>query len=100
MPDKNNEIGVYQVLVIFDITDNKRRRRITKILNSFGTWIQKSAFECRIDIYQYKKLCSRLQGAIDSKSDSLKVYRFTSVIETFSCGVMLGRAEYRKYDIV
>jgi len=36
------------VLVIYDVSDNKKRRRIFRILNGCGTRVQESAFECII----------------------------------------------------
>ena len=35
----------YIVLVIYDITDNKRRNRMVKYLERYGMRVQRSAFE-------------------------------------------------------
>ena len=35
--------------VAYDITDDKRRNRVAKILKDFGTRIQYSVFECNTD---------------------------------------------------
>ena len=39
----------FLVLVIYDITDDKKRLKIAKILKSYGYRIQKSAFECNVN---------------------------------------------------
>lgn len=35
----------YLILIIYDISDNKHRLEISKLLEGYGTRIQKSAFE-------------------------------------------------------
>lgn len=44
------------ILVIYDITDNKRRSKLVKILESYGFRVQKSAFEARLSDKQYRNL--------------------------------------------
>ena len=38
----------YFVLIIYDISDNKRRNNMVKILSSYGFRVQKSAFEAML----------------------------------------------------
>lgn len=42
-------------LIIYDITDNKRRRKVSKILEKYGIRIQFSAFECELNEQKKKK---------------------------------------------
>jgi CRISPR-associated protein Cas2 len=65
------------VLVIYDIINDKRRRKMVKCLESFGVRVQKSAFECLVDETLYKKMLNRLDKII-SKEDLLRVYRLSS----------------------
>ena len=44
------------VLIIYDIIDNKRRTKMVKLLESYGTRVQRSAFEALINRSQYSKL--------------------------------------------
>lgn len=62
------------VLVIYDITNNKRRYRMVKFLEKFGIRVQKSAFEMIIDNCTYKKLMYMLPRYIE-KEDNVRVYR-------------------------
>jgi CRISPR-associated protein Cas2 len=64
----------YFVLVIYDISENKRRNRMVKILNSYGFRVQKSAFEALLRPSKYKKLLSDIAKIPDS-CDSIRVYK-------------------------
>ena len=66
--------GKFLVMVIYDIIDNKRRLKVSKILNGYGKRVQKSAFECIIDKKQYDALVEKLTRVI-SDLDLLRVYR-------------------------
>ena len=46
----------YRVLIIYDITDDKHRLKLSKYLSSFGSRVQKSAFEAKLNKKQYIKL--------------------------------------------
>ena len=48
------------VIVSYDISEDKRRTKIHKILKSYGQWVQYSIFECQLTDTQYAKLRSRL----------------------------------------
>ena len=62
------------VLVIYDITDNKKRNRLAKILLGYGFRIQKSAFEAEIREQKYHQLLKELEP-YGSKEDSVRVYK-------------------------
>ena len=38
----------YVVLIIYDIVNNKQRVKMANLLSSYGTRVQKSAFEARL----------------------------------------------------
>ena len=61
------------VLVIYDVSDNKKRRRIFRILNGCGTRGQESAFEC-ISEARISALERKLSALID-RTDSVRFYR-------------------------
>ncbi len=74
------------VLITYDITDNKRRTKIFNILKSYGQWVQLSVFECpSLTDTQYAKLRSRLSKLIKPDSDSIRFY--------FLCATCLGKVE-------
>ena len=44
------------ILIIYDIVDNKRRTKFAKLLEGYGTRVQKSAFEAMLSQKSYEKL--------------------------------------------
>ena len=44
----------YIVLVIYDITENKRRNRMVKCLERYGVRVQRSAFEAFLTKKKYE----------------------------------------------
>lgn len=66
--------GKFLVVVIYDISDNKRRLKVSKILSGYGKRVQKSAFECIINKKQYETLVAKLTKVI-SALDLLRVYK-------------------------
>jgi len=36
-------------IVAYDISDQKRWRRLFKLMNGYGQWLQLSVFQCRLD---------------------------------------------------
>lgn len=70
----------YIVLVIYDIVDNKRRLKVSKHLASYGTRVQKSAFEARLTGRQYRKMLDGMERILDD-TDNIRVYRMTGYEE-------------------
>ncbi len=69
-----------EVLVTYDVstadTDGERRlRRVAKICEGFGQRVQNSVFECTLNEAQREQLVHRLEDAIDTDEDSLRIYR-------------------------
>jgi CRISPR-associated protein Cas2 len=63
-----------QVVVTYDISEDKRRTKIHKILKSYGQWMQFSVFECSLTETQYARLRSRLSKLIKPEQDSIRFY--------------------------
>lgn len=63
----------YIVLVIYDITDNKRRTKMVKCLERYGVRVQKSAFEAFLTERKYDELVARTTHLIDPHTDSLRI---------------------------
>lgn len=68
----------YIVLVIYDITDNKRRNRMVKCLERYGMRVQRSAFEAFLTKRKYEYLVGEAQNLIDGTTDSLRIYLLAS----------------------
>lgn len=64
--ESSGTIGKMFVLVIYDISDNRRRASLAKILAGFGYRVQESAFEAMLTKGQLAKLVARIDRfAID-----------------------------------
>ena len=59
----------------------RRLRRVAKVCESMGQRVQKSVFECQVDLMQYEELERRLLAEIDVEEDCLRLYRLTEPIE-------------------
>lgn len=75
----------YLTLIIYDISDNKRRLKMVKLLEEFGYRVQKSAFEALLDKKKLDKLLSRLSLVVHP-DDLVKVYQLKGASEAFSWG--------------
>ena len=60
--------------IAYDITNDKRRNQVAKILKDFGMRIQYSVFECDTDRRAYLRLQDRLLDAINPQEDSVTFY--------------------------
>lgn len=66
--------GKVFVLVIYDITENRRRTKLVKFLRGYGFRVQKSAFEAVIGVGLYRKMIAEI-GQYAAPEDSIRVYR-------------------------
>jgi CRISPR-associated protein Cas2 len=69
-----------EVLVTYDVSTTdaagaRRLRRVAKICEGFGQRVQNSVFECALNEAQLEQLVHRLEKAIDTEQDSLRIYR-------------------------
>jgi CRISPR-associated protein Cas2 len=67
------------VLVTYDVstTTQEGRRRLTRVSRAcldYGTRVQFSVFECKVDPAQWATLKSRLLTEFNPKTDSLRFY--------------------------
>jgi CRISPR-associated protein Cas2 len=62
------------VVITYDISEDKRRTKINKVLKSYGQWMQFSVFECDLTETQYARLRSRLSKLIKPEQDSIRFY--------------------------
>ena len=58
-------------LVSYDISHPKRLRRVARILESFGTRLQYSVFECPLDGLRLEKLKAALWDVIQHDADQV-----------------------------
>jgi CRISPR-associated protein Cas2 len=56
-------------IVTYDITDQKRWRRIFKLMNGYGDWLQLSVFQCRLSRRRHAELTATLDEIIAHDHD-------------------------------
>jgi CRISPR-associated protein Cas2 len=57
----------------------KRLRRVAKVCESMGQRVQKSVFECQVDLMQLEVLERRLLDEINLDADCLRLYRLPDI---------------------
>ena len=75
------------VLVIYDITDDKRRTKMVRCLERYGVRVQKSAFEAFLTERRYNELIERTTRLIDPHTDSLRICLLANHTSVRSWGV-------------
>lgn len=64
-----------RTIVSYDITDDKRRRKISKILGGYGFRVQYSVYECELDVRKIADLRKRLKPLVKSGvGESVRFY--------------------------
>lgn len=80
----------YVVLIIYDIISNKHRVKMAKLLAGYGTRVQKSAFEARLNKNQYARLLRDIKAMLKA-DDNVRIYKLHSYEEIKTFGS-------KKYD--
>lgn len=82
------------VLVCYDVSTltkagRRRLRRVARVCESTGQRVQKSVFECQLDIAKFESLERELLAEIDPTMDCLRLYRMpgTRGFEVLQYGV-------------
>jgi CRISPR-associated protein Cas2 len=83
-------------LIVYDITCNKRRKKVSDLLEGYGARVQYSVFECVLNLNQYQQLCNRLKKRIKLDEDSIRIYPITrhtlQQVQTWGVGNDLTQA--------
>ena len=61
-------------VVVYDISDNKRRLKISKLMESLGFRVQGSVFEGYLTNQERNRLVERVNRIIDPDQDSVRIY--------------------------
>ncbi len=62
------------ILISYDIPDDKRRTKVAKALENFGTRVQYSVFECVLTRTQLDEVRKRLTAVVYLPEDSVRFY--------------------------
>lgn len=79
-------------LTAYDIHDNKRRRKVAKIVNAYALGGQKSALELKLKPALLRHMASKLESRIDIESDRIHIFDVTDN------PVLLGTARACVFD--
>lgn len=87
------------VLVCYDVntedrSGRRRLRRVAKVCESTGQRVQKSVFECQVNLAQMEDLERRLLREVDLTTDCLRLYRMP---DTKGCEVR-QHGQFRSID--
>lgn len=69
-------------IICYDISDNRRRRRVAYILEEYASRVQFSVFESRLTDARLRKLMKKLNAVIQG-DDSLRVYSISKIGERY-----------------
>lgn len=89
------------VIVCYDVNTEtregrRRLRRVARVCEGTGQRVQKSVFECQVDLAQMEALERRLLAEVDLARDSLRLYRLP---DTQGCEVREhGRFKATDFD--
>lgn len=61
-------------VVAYDITDDKRRKKVADLLGGYGKRVQYSVFECVLNQVKYDELRSKLKKKVNLSEDSVRFY--------------------------
>src|SRR5437667_12513272 len=61
-------------VIAYDISDDRRRTKVHKVLSGFGKWTQYSLFECFLNRKQLVQLRSKLSEHLVARQDSVRFY--------------------------
>ena len=64
-------IDEHLYIVTYDISDDKRWRRLFKVMHGYGEWLQLSVFQCRLTRTRHAELVHLIEGILHHEKDHL-----------------------------
>jgi len=64
-----------QIVLVYDIPDDKRRTRLRKTLLRFGTPVQYSVFECDLSPRQLERMEKAVRAVMKKHEDNVRYYK-------------------------
>lgn len=61
-------------LITYDIPCNRRRKKISDILEGYGKRVQYSVFECKLPLKKYREMKDRLLKIVNVEEDGFRIY--------------------------
>lgn len=85
-------------VIAYDVTNDKRRNRVSQLLEKYGVRVNYSVFECMLAASELDKLKKAVMDEINSKTDSVIYYPICS--ECYSKVVYQGACTRSDINIV
>jgi CRISPR-associated protein Cas2 len=60
-------------IVTYDISNDRRWRRVFRLMHGYGRWLQLSVFQCRLSAYRRAEMARRLEQVIHSRDDHVLI---------------------------
>jgi CRISPR-associated protein Cas2 len=60
-------------IVTYDISDDRRWRRVFKLMKGYGRWLQLSVFQCRLTAKRRAEMARRLEELIRAEADHVLI---------------------------
>ncbi|RMG61041.1 MAG: CRISPR-associated endonuclease Cas2 [Deltaproteobacteria bacterium] len=83
-------MGKLFVVVSYDVSDDRKRRKLAKFLLDYGKRVQKSVFEVVASRKSVEKMKRRARKFIDEETDSIRYYtlcgRCVVAVEHYGAG--------------
>lgn len=88
-----------RIVVSYDISDDKRRRKVARIMEGYGYRVQYSVFECELNRKKIAELKHRLRPLVNAKKmESIRFYPLPA--DAVSQIQVLGHDMARRLGIV
>lgn len=71
LPRRTNAEHAY--VVAYDIADPRRWRRVFRLMQGYGRWLQLSVFHCRLDGGRRVEMAAQLEQIIDRSADHVLI---------------------------
>lgn len=78
-----------RAVVVYDVSNDKARRRVSDLLLQYGVRVQRSAFEIYLEPWERDRLAADLEALIDKSRDRVAVYPMSQ--RTYRARRWLGR---------
>ena len=91
MENRNQSPGKIRTLIIYDISDSKKRRKFAVLMESYGRRVQKSAFETSLKGPVNRIMTEKIRNfPVDKEKDSIRMYHMYGAPDTIEKGKEKG----------
>lgn len=82
-------------IVAYDICDQKRWRRVFRLMKGYGEWVQLSVFQCHLTAQQHAELVALLDGMIHHAEDHVLLLDFGQAERVTPHVISLGKTDFK-----